>query len=169
LVAIGIVVVTLALVGAGCGSASPNSGGTSGGSGTTTGQVKFAKTKFLLHAGLAFGAFHHYIYKPAKAGELSHPFSHKLTTLKAALAGAFIYHEIKLALTDAKSDRTLSKLVAPISALQDKLKGLAGQVKSGSINSGSVDGLASSISSLKQQSASAGSPITEQTPSSPTG
>ena len=34
-----------------------------------------------LHAGLAFGAFHRWIYKPAKAGELSHPLEHKFTTV----------------------------------------------------------------------------------------
>ena len=56
----------------------------------------------MLHAGLAFGAFHRWIYKPAKAGDLSHPLEHKLTTVKAALAAAFVYHELKLALADAQ-------------------------------------------------------------------
>ena len=94
----------------------------------------------MLHAGLAFGAFHHWIYKPAKAGELSHPLEHKLTTVKAALASAFVYHELKLALADAQADPTLSKLVAPITDLENKLHGLAGSVKSGGATSADVDG-----------------------------
>jgi hypothetical protein len=123
----------------------------------------------VLHAGLAFGAFHRWIYKPAKAGELRHPFQHPLTAAKAALAAAFVYHEVKLALADAQSDPTLSKLVAPITALQNKLQGLAGSVKSGGAGAGDVSGLDSAISSIKDQASSAGAQITEQTPASPSG
>jgi hypothetical protein len=155
-----------------CGNSSPTSsptGGSAAGATSTTSTVKLAKTKFVLHAGLAFGAFHRWIYKPAKAGELSHPLSHKLTTLKAALAAAFVYHELKLALADAQADPTLSKLVAPVTALQNKLHSLVGSVKSGGATAGDVTGLDTTISSIKDQAASAGHPITEQTPSSPGG
>ena len=56
----------------------------------------FAKTRFLLHAGLAFGAFHHFIYNPFKAGDFTGP--KKVSTIaKAAVAGAFVYHEITTA------------------------------------------------------------------------
>jgi hypothetical protein len=34
----------------------------------TSNTKSFAKTKFVLHAGLAFGAFHRYLYKPYQAG-----------------------------------------------------------------------------------------------------
>ena len=58
----------LALV-AGCGSSNQN---TAAGGQTTSAQstTHFAKTKFVLHAGLAFGAIHRYIYKPLRAGAL---------------------------------------------------------------------------------------------------
>jgi hypothetical protein len=123
----------------------------------------------VLHAGLAFGAFHRWIYKPAKAGELSHPLQHKLTTVKAALAAGFVYHEVKLALADAQADPTLSKLVAPITDLQNKFKSLAGSVKSGGASDADVTGLDSAISSIKSQASSAGQTITEQTPATPSG
>src|ERR1700759_2066432 len=98
-----LVLCVFALAVAGCGSAnsSPTSSAATPAATTpasTTPTTHLAKTKFVLHAGLAFGAFHRWIYKPAKAGELSHPLEHKLTTLKAALASAFVYHELKLAL-----------------------------------------------------------------------
>jgi hypothetical protein len=156
----------------GCGSSSSSSSPSApapGATSSTTGQIKLAKTKFVLHAGLAFGAFHRWIYKPAKAGELAHPFKHPLTAAKAALAGAFVYHELKLALTDAQSDKTLSKLVAPITALQNKIQGLAGSVKSGGASAADASGLESAISSIKQQASSAGQSITEQAPASPSG
>ena len=161
---------------AGCGSSSSSSSSSAAASASstatsasTTSTTKLAKTKFVLHAGLAFGAFHRWIYKPAKAGDLSHPLEHKLTTLKAALAAAFVYHELKLALADAQADPTLSKLVAPITALQNKLHGLAGSVKSGGASAADVDGLDSTISSIKGLASSAGQPITEQTPATPSG
>jgi len=163
-------VLSIAVVACGSSSSSTSSaGGSAAGTTSTTGTVKLAKTKFVLHAGLAFGAFHRWIYKPAKAGDLSHPLSHKLTTVKAALAAAFVYHELKLALADAQADPTLSKLVAPVTALQNKLHGLAGSVKSGGVSAGDVSGLDSEISSIKGQAASAGQSITEQTPASPSG
>jgi hypothetical protein len=136
---------------------------------SSTSTTHFAKTKFVLHAGLAFGAFHRWIYKPAKAGTLRHPFEHPLTAAKAALAGAFVYHELKLALADAQSDPTLSKLVAPITALQNKIHGVAGSVKSSGVSTGDAGGLDSAISSIKGEASSAGATINERTPSSPSG
>jgi len=168
------IVSVLALAVSACGSSSstPSSSApaaTSGAAASTTSTTKFAKTKFVLHAGLAFGAFHRWIYKPAKAGDLSHPLEHKFTTVKAALAAAFVYHELKLALADAQADPTLSKLVAPITDLQNKLHGLAGSVKSGGASAADVSGLDSTVSSIKSQAAAAGQTITEQTPATPSG
>jgi len=142
------------------------SGGSGSGSSqsTTTGHVHFAKTKFVLHAGLAFGAFHRYIYKPARAGSFSHPLSHKLTLVKAGIAAAFVYHGLKLALRDAQSSPTLSKLVSPITALDNRLHGLGGDIKGGHVSSASLSQDNSSIDSIKNQSAGAGQPIQEQVP-----
>jgi hypothetical protein len=164
--ALGALVIALAAFAAGCGSSS-SSGGASSGSGTTTGTTHFAKTKFVLHAGLAFGAFHRWIYKPLKAGDFSHPFSHKLTTLKAVAAAAFTYHELKLALADAQADPTLSHLVAPITALQNKMKSLGSSLKSGNVDSSAISSANGSIGSIHSGAASAGQPINEQTPSAP--
>ena len=160
----------LSLAGSACGSSSsPSSTSGSAATSTTTATTKFAKTKFVLHAGLAFGAFHRWIYKPAKAGDLSHPLEHKFTTLKAALAAVFVYHELKLALADAQADPTLSKIVAPITALQNKLHDLAGSVKSGGATPSDVAGLDGTISQVKSEAAAAGQTITEQTPATPSG
>jgi hypothetical protein len=170
---VGALVVALGLVASGCGSSSKSSSTSSApaaaatSTSSTAGGVKFAKTKFVLHAGLAFGAFHHWIYKPLKAGAFSHPLSHKAAVVKAALAGAFTYHELKLALQDAQADPTLSKLVSPITALQDKMNGVTSSLKHGSVDTSAIDDANGSIGSLHQQAASAGQPITEQVPSSP--
>jgi hypothetical protein len=117
--------------------------------------------------GLAFGAFHRYIYGPLKAGTLEHPLLHKLTFVKAAAAGAFVYHELSLAITDAQADHTLSKLVSPITALESKLHTVASDLKGG--HSGQADinqanGMAGSLSGL---ASSAGQPISDIVPATP--
>ena len=159
----------IALAGCGSSSSSSSSGGAAAASTTsaTTSSIGLAKTKFVLHAGLAFGAFHRWIYKPLKAGELQHPLSHKLTTIKAALAVGFIVHELKLALADAQADPTLSKLVAPITAIQSKFSGAVSGIKSGNVDTAGLNSVESAIGSLKSQASSAGQSITEQTPATP--
>ena len=165
-----VLVVALALGVSACGSSSSSSSAGSAAGNTTqaaTSSTHLAKTKFVLHAGLAFGAFHRWIYKPLKAGALTHPLSHKVATIKAALAAAFVYHELKLALANAQADPTLSHLVAPITALQNKINGLGSGLKSGQVNSAQIQDANGSIGSISSAASAAGQPITEQTPSSP--
>lgn len=164
--ATGALVIALALVVAACGSSSKSSTASSSGTATAT-TVSHTKVKFVLHAGLAFGAFHRWIYKPLKAGDFSHPLSHKATVIKAVLAGAFTYHQLKLALQDAQADPTLSHLVAPITALQNKINGVTSSLKGGNVNTAQINDANDSISSIHQIAASAGHTITEQSPSIP--
>jgi hypothetical protein len=94
----------------------------------------FATTKFVLHAGLAFGAFHHYIYTPAKAGDFSHPLQHKAEVVKAGVAAVFVLHELKIAYADAKASKVLSKLTGSVGTLVAKLDALAAKLKLGQFN-----------------------------------
>jgi hypothetical protein len=156
------VVGCLAVLAAGCGSKSSSSSVSS--AGATTSTTHFAKTKFVFHAGLAFGAFHHFIYKPFKAGDFKHPLSHKLSVTKGALAAAFAYHELKLAANDVKASPTLSKLFAPITLVAAKIKGLGNPIKSGQDPSAAISGANSSLDSVKSTAAANGQNITDQIP-----
>jgi hypothetical protein len=82
------------------------------------GKIHFAKTKFLLHAGLAFGAFHRYILKPYQAGALKKGAPGRTKALvKAGAAALFAYHELKVARTDAVCDGPrLRKLAGSLSS-----------------------------------------------------
>ena len=121
-----------------------------------TGHVFFAKTKFVFHAGLAFGVFHRYIYKPFKAGAFKSGSPGRLKAgIKAALAAAFIYHELKLACKDANNSSLLRPLLAPLnlvvtgfSTLEAKLKG--GKFNDATFKSGAalIDGLGKKSSGL---------------------
>jgi hypothetical protein len=152
-----LLLVSAALVAAGCGSSSNT---TSNGSGSST-KVHFAKTKFALHAGLAFGTFHHFIYKPFKAGDFSHPFSHKFKILEAVAAAVYVKHEASLALTDAKASKLLSHVVAPLTAFGGVLALIRSSIKSAKPDAQAIDSGNSSVSSAETQSSYAGQPIQE--------
>ena len=84
--------VPAALVASGCGSDTKVVTGTNSSGQATTRtvpDVKFAKTKFVLHTGLAIGAFRRWIYKPWKAGTFKKGADGRTKALvKAAAAGA---------------------------------------------------------------------------------
>lgn len=147
-----VCVCLVALAGAGC-----------GGGGGSGGHVHFAKTKFVIHAGLAFGAFHHFIYKPYRAGAFSGP--HKVRALvKAGAAGLFAYHELKIARQDARSSKVLSRLVLPLAGLGGALLALGHELKGGKVDPGAIDGANGQITRIHSESASDGAPITEHAP-----
>jgi hypothetical protein len=166
-----LVALTLAFA-TGCGSKSSTPGSASssangGASVQTTTPVKkvhFAKTKFLLHAGLAFGAFHRYLYKPFKAGAFNHPLQHKLALLKAAAATLFVVHEVKKAGEAAQGSALLRKLFSPLNALAGTLTGLAASLKGGQADASMLGSANGTIDSIKSGAASAGASVTEHAP-----
>jgi hypothetical protein len=157
-----LVVAIVAL--AGCGSSSSSS---SSSSATKSASAVTSSARFALHAGLAFGAFHRYIYKPLKSGELKSPLSHKLTLVKAVAAGAFTVHEIKLASEAAKGSPTLSKFVAPLSALSAGIGTAVASAKSGHVDTNALESSKSSIESIKSDASKSGASVTESSPSVP--
>lgn len=164
-----VALVGLALVAAGCGSSSGSSsaGSAANTSSTATKNVGHLPTvKFALHAGLAFGAFHRWIYKPLKDGTFSGGIlKHKVALLKAGLAGLFAYHELKIAIEDAKASPKLQKLAAPITALQNKLKSIGDSAKSGNFDPSQITSANGDVSSLTSLARQAGISINQQEPS----
>lgn len=155
-----ILLVAAAIAGCGGGTNASTAGG---GATSSTSSTHLAKTKFVLHAGLAFGAFHRYIYKPYKEGKFSGGLlHHKVATIKAGLAAAFAYHEVKLALHDARSSKLLSKALSPLLALQTKLGSLAGELKHGSVDGSAITAANSDAGQTSQAGAEAGQPVTDQ-------
>jgi hypothetical protein len=108
---------------------------------------------FLLHAGLAFYVFDHYIYKPFKAGDLTHGFTHKLKLVEAVAAALFVYHEMKLAISDVKGSK-LAFLAAPITAVAAKLASLKAALGGGDTNA--ISAVNGSLATIGQQAAGKG-------------
>jgi hypothetical protein len=169
-----LICVGFVLVAGGCGSSSSSSsssgaGGASSSSSSTSTKPDVGHlptAKFVLHAGLAFGAFHRWIYKPLKNGTFSGGiFKHKVALVKAGLAGLFSYHELKIAIQDAHASPTLSKLVAPVTALADKLKSIGNSAKSGNFDPSSITSANGDITSLSGLAKQAGLSIPTKEPS----
>jgi hypothetical protein len=122
-----------------------------------TGHVYFAKTKFVLHAGLAFGVFHRYIYKPFKAGAFKSGSPGRLKAgIKAAIAAAFVYHELKLACKDANNSSLLRPLLAPLNLAVGAFSSLEAKLKGGSFTDSTLTGAAGAVDGLGKQSSGLG-------------
>jgi hypothetical protein len=164
-----VLVIAVAAVGApGCGSSTKTISQT-GANGQVTSRtvpsIHFAKTKFVAHMGLAFGAFHRYIYKPLRTGAFKSSASgHIKALLKAGAAGLFAAHELKLAHADALSDSHLRPLADKIDALFRKLGSLGSALKRGSLNPADVAGSAGAVNTLGAASSGLGVPVKDVVP-----
>jgi hypothetical protein len=121
----------------------------------------FAKTKFVLHSGLAFGAFHRYLYKPYQAGTFKKGGSGRIAAfIKGGLAALFIKREIRLASEDVKANPTLCKAIAaPLGKIGDTVQAAFDKLKSG--DASGVTDVNSQISSVEGTSNKDGVAITE--------
>jgi hypothetical protein len=134
---------------------------------TQVGTKHFAKTRFLLHAGLGIGAFRHFVYTPFKAGKFKSGAQGRVKAMIIAGAAAlFTYHELKTAKKFAEANKTLCKLVAPIDKLTAALPSLGSGLKSGKLNDAGINGAAQNVASFKGSATRLGTPITERVPPS---
>jgi hypothetical protein len=127
----------------------------------TSNTTAFAKTKFVLHTGLAFGAFHRYIYKPYRAGTFRSGAHGRISAfVKAGLAALFIKREVRLAYGDVKANPTLCKTIAaPLQAVGDKISGVVNSLKGG--DTSGVSGIQQSVQQAEAKASAAGTKITE--------
>lgn len=155
---------------AGCGKSSTTSSTTPAASGTTaattcptSNTTSFAKTKFVLHTGLAFGTFHRYIYKPLKAGTFKKGADGRIKAfVKAGATALFMKREIRLASEDVKANPTLCRsLAAPLGKLSSAISGAVSKARGG--DSSGLEDANSQIADMTSKSASGGAAITEST------
>jgi hypothetical protein len=163
-----LVLAASAVGAAGCGSSTKTISQTGANGAVTTKTVPnihFAKTKFVLHMGLAFGAFHRYIYKPLKSGAFKSGAPGRTKAfLKAAAAALFAAHELKLANADALSDEHLRPLAEKVDGLFKKLASLGGALKGGSLNPADILGSAGAVDTLAAASGGLGVGIKDVVP-----
>ncbi len=119
------------------------------------------KTRFLLHVGVAYFAFHHWIYNPYKAGSFKSGASGRVKSIvKAGIAALFAVHELKVAygIANGSHSATLHALVTPINKLTAALQSAGSKFKSSpsSYSDATVQGLNGTASSLASAASKAG-------------
>ncbi|HWE64443.1 MAG TPA: hypothetical protein VHB98_22240 [Chloroflexota bacterium] len=126
----------------------------------------FDKTRFLLHMGAAFYAFHHFVWARYKSGGFDSGASGRTGNfIKAGIALLFTYHELKKAygIANSSSSKTLQLLVAPLNKLLGLVNTEAGKLKSGNYNSSDITGINDAITGLGKTAGSNGYNIKDLT------
>lgn len=130
------------------------------------GREAFDRAKFVLHAGLAFGAFHHFIYNRFRTGGFRHGAQGRAKNIvEAGLAVAFTLHELEEAKEEALYSAVLCRLVGPLDNAEGSLGSATDKVRSGDASDSDLNGINSDIASAGQAFANAGIPVIDQIPS----
>ena len=126
----------------------------------TVPDVKFAKARFVLHTGLALGAFKRWIYDPWKAGTFSEGAEGRKKALaKAALAGAFSLTQLKEARDAALSDDQLRGLGDKLSSTIGLVSAFVPGLENGKISTLQIIALAGAFAGIKSLAAKDGAPV----------
>ena len=123
--------------------------------------TSFAKTKFVAHSGLAFGAFHRWLWKPFQAGTFKKGADGRIKAfIKGGLSALFVKREVRLAATDVQADPTLCKaIISPLDKLGDTVQAAFDKLKGG--DASGITDLNTSIGSIESISQKDGVPIQE--------
>jgi hypothetical protein len=129
----------------------------------------FAKTRFVLDAGLAAGAFKKWIYTPYEHGAFKKGANGRVKAIaKAAVAGTFVVNRLLAAKKNAMANPTLCKVaVVPMQKLTNSVKGLVAKSKSGNLNGSDVSASDATFDQFRSVAANAGAAVKEQNASIP--
>jgi hypothetical protein len=123
------------------------------------------KTRFLLHAGMGYYAFHHFVWARYKNGGFSASDPHRKSNIvKAVIALAFAYHEFKVAyrIANNSNSKTLHALIAPLNRLGSSVNTVATRLKGGQYSDADIESLNDNISSFGKLSGSNGYTIKDR-------
>ena len=123
------------------------------------------KTRFLLHAGAGFYAFHHFVWARYKNGGFSASDPHRKSNIvKAVIALAFAYHEFKVAyrIASKSNSKTLHALVAPLNRLGGSVNTVATKLKGRQYSDTDIESLNDNINSFGKLSGSDGLTIKDR-------
>lgn len=108
----------------------------------------FPKTRFVGDVGLIAGSFHHWIWKPYKAGKLAKGADGRTWAIvKASGAALLIAKLTKNAMSNVQASPALCHAIgAPLQKLSNAVSDLGGKIRSGDLGSiASISGLVTTI------------------------
>lgn len=123
-----------------------------------TAPAMFDKTRFLLHAGIAFFAIHHE-YKRFQQGYFAVGAPHRVTNvIKAAAVLLIGVHEAKVAygIAEKSNSTTLHALAAPFHALATKMDAIRAQFAKGQGSAADIQSLNTAASALNRTASTNG-------------
>lgn len=112
------------------------------------------RTRFLLHAGIAFFAIHHE-YKRYKEGYFSAGAPHRVSNIVKAAAVLLIgYHEAKVAygIAEKSNSKTLHALASPINLLVSELSSVRARFSKGQFSATDMQMLNNSTNTINGES-----------------
>lgn len=127
----------------------------------TTGPAAFAS-----HAGMAFGAFYRFIYDPFRAGKFNPAAPDKAALTQAGLAAKYVTEQLGQAVTAARSNASLAKLVPPVQVLEEGFRAALVKLQAGHFKLAEIQAANLAIGTIKGAAQAGGLQITETAPSS---
>lgn len=131
--------------------------------GTLTPSYAFLdKTRFVAHLGIAYFAFHHFVWRPYEAGAFNNGAPHRLSTIvKGGAALLFAVHEVQVADKIAKdsNDPLLHKLDGALTGLESQFGTIGQKLKNGTFDPKDIEGLNSSANGVSSAAAADGATI----------
>ena len=137
------------------GACAPSFGGTAAAASHTPARAHlFDKTRFAFHLGLAYFAFHHFVYKPYRAGAFRAGSPHRTRSIiKAGVALLVTAHEVRKAYDIARksNSRVLHALIKPMDTLIAKSNAVANKLRGGQYNDAEVRDIVNSANGFSRQ------------------
>jgi hypothetical protein len=155
-------------------SASAPAGGQSTGTGeassssateSASGTAACERGRFALHAGLAAGAVHRYLWRPYQAGTFASGDPGRRAALtKGALAAGFAAYELRSAVQNIQGCPSVQSLVESVESGVRQLTALAAQARAGGVDEQSLNQLNDAVSAIEEKAKANGITVTEQEP-----
>ena len=115
----------------------------------------FDKTRFVLHMGFAYYAFHHFVWSRYKDGSFKSGAPKRIRNIiKAGIALLFAYHEVKVAygIAQKSNSKTLHALISPLQKLGGAMSAAGTKFKKGQYSDSDVTSLNSSADGFQSLS-----------------
>ena len=122
----------------------------------TPSYAAFDKTRFVIHLGIAYFAFHHWVWLPYKAGMYDNGAPHRIsTTVKGGIALLFAVHEVQVADKIAKTsnDPLLQKLDGALTGLSTQFATIGAKLKAGNFDPKDIEALNGAATGVGAQAA----------------
>ena len=120
------------------------------------------KTRFLAHLGVAYFAFHHWVYAPYRQGDFAQGAPHRLSHIvKGGIALLFAVHEVHVSeeIAQKSHDPLLRKLDAGLATLTGSFSSIGDRMKSGQFDPTDVGTLLTQTTSEQSTAAANGTRI----------